>query len=74
MKECSQDANFGLLCYAIELKNLVRIVRRIVGVELSKRSLKTGTSILENVAGATSVYCAMSTSGWVPGTLADKPP
>jgi len=54
VKECSQDANFGLSCYAIELKNLMRIVRRIVGVGLSKRSLKTGTSTVENVARATS--------------------
>jgi hypothetical protein len=50
-----------------ELKNLVLILRRIVGVELSERSLKTGTSTLENVAGATSVYYPMSTSYWVPG-------
>jgi hypothetical protein len=61
MQGCSQDANFGLSCYAIELKDLVRIVRQIVGVELSTRSLKTGTSTLDNVAGATSVYCPMST-------------
>jgi len=37
----------------IELKNLVRIVRQIVGVELSQRSLKTGASTVENVAPAT---------------------
>jgi hypothetical protein len=43
MKECSQDANFRLSCYAIELKNFVRIVRRNVDVELSERGLKTGT-------------------------------
>ena len=54
MKECSQDANFRLSCYVIEQKNLGRIARRIVGVELSKRSLRTGTSALENGAGATS--------------------
>ena len=30
MQECSQDANFGLSCYPIELKTLVRIVQRIV--------------------------------------------
>jgi len=59
-----------LSCYAIELKKVVRIVPRIVGVELSKRSLKTGTSTLEHVAGATSVYCPMSSSCGVPGTVA----
>jgi hypothetical protein len=37
--ECSQSANFGLSCYAIRLKDLVRIVRRIVGVELSEGRL-----------------------------------
>ena len=62
-----------LSCYAIELKKVVRIVPRIVGVELSKRSLKTGTSSLEHVAGATSVYCPMSSSCGVPGTVAARP-
>jgi hypothetical protein len=62
MQECSQDARSGLSCYPIELKKLVRIMRRIIGIELSQRGLKTGTSTLENVAGATSVYCPMSTS------------
>jgi hypothetical protein len=55
MYECSQDANFGLAGYTIEVKDLERIVRRVASVELSKRSLKTVTSNLENVAGATSV-------------------
>jgi hypothetical protein len=54
MKECSQNANFGLSCYAIELKDLVRIARYIGDGKLSKRSLRTGTSALENGAGATS--------------------
>jgi hypothetical protein len=61
MQGCSQDANFGLLCYVIERKNLVRIVRRMAGVELSKRSPETGASTLENVAGTTSAYCPMLT-------------
>ena len=42
-------------------------MRRIVGVELSKRSLKTGTSTIEKVAGATSVYYPMSTLCRIPG-------
>ena len=46
MLECSQDANFWLSCYAIELTGLVRIVRRIVGVELSERSLKRALQTL----------------------------
>ena len=54
MKECSRDANFGLSCYVIELRDLVRIVRRIIDVGLSERSLKTATSTLKNVAGETS--------------------
>jgi hypothetical protein len=60
MRGCSQDANFGLLSYVIERKKLVRIVQRMVGVELSKRSPETGASTLENVAGATAAYCPMS--------------
>ena len=61
MKECSPDANIGLSCYVIERKNFVGSAGRICGVELSKGRLKAGSSSLENVAGATSVYCPLST-------------